>query len=192
MADRGKQKRSRSGSSGGNETMGREGLGDDQGTRVGSPDPDRTAESEYAGPSTGPADKGLEGSILDDSIGQGDAGPGATGAGAEAAEGLQAAGGGGREQERAGINPTSTGQPQPGQPGWSGSEPLEGTSQPHTSGYGGEGGRPRTSSDQRESITGAGRGEGEAGGGRSDASDKSTKLGDEEAGDGLGRPNASR
>ena len=176
MADPEKKKRSRSGSSKRGKPAGREGLGDDQGTRVGSPDPDRSADSGYAGPSTGPTDKGLEGSILDDSSGRGDdessgrgaAGEGVTGAGAEAAQGVQAASGGGREQERGGINTTTTGQPQPGQPGWSGSEPLEGTSQPHTSGYGGEGGRPRTSSDQREPLSGERRG-GE-GGGRSGAS----------------------
>ena len=190
MADREKKKRSPSGSSKRGKPAGREGLGDDQGTRVGSPDPDRSADSGYAGPSTGPTDKGLEGSILDDSSSRGDAGEGATGAGAEAAQGVQAASGGGREQERGGINTTTTGQPQPGQPGWTGSEPLEGTSQPHTSGYGGEGVRPRTSSDQRELTSGEGQG-GE-GGGRSEASGTSTRLGDEEAGDGLGRPNTSR
>jgi hypothetical protein len=176
MADREKKKRSRSGSSGRGKPAGREGLGDDQGTRVGSPDPDQSGTSGYPGPSTGPTDKGIEGSIMEDSSGRGDAGEGATGAGAEAAQGVHAASGG-REQERAGINTTTTGQPQPGQPGWSGSEPLEGTSQPHTSGYGGEGGRPRTSSDQRELTVDRGREEGEGAedDGRSEASGTSRR-----------------
>ena len=189
MADRGEKKRSQSRASERGENEGRQGLGDDQGTRVGSPDPDQSTGSEYPGPSTGTDADALEGSIMEDeSGGRADAGERASGAGAEAAQGMHAAADSNREDQRIGGRTTSTGQRQPGEAGWSGSEPLQGSGQPHTSGYGGQGGEPRTSSDQREATPGSQPDRGadsEAAGGRS-------RLGDEEAGDGLGGPSTSR
>lgn len=67
--------------------------------------------------------------------------PRSLGAGAEGALGIHAA------QENKGQQ-ASTGRP--GDPERAGSEPLEGRTQEHRSGYGGAGGRPVTSSDTRE------------------------------------------
>jgi hypothetical protein len=130
---------------------GREGFGDDGGTRVGHPDP-----AKNAGPSSDTAghDGGLEGSILDDGdddnstrggqqgtqqskvqqASQGGSAQGnSLGGGGEAAAGMHAAGQADDDNGRAG------------------SEPLD-RSREHTGSYGGEGGTPRTSSDQREPI----------------------------------------
>jgi hypothetical protein len=175
--DRGK-KHAQGGASRRSKPQAREGFGDDQGTRVGSPDPERGA-SKRARPGTQPVDRGIEGSILDtssDSSDQDDA-KGSMGAGAEAAAGLHGASRQSRPQARrtdVTNSATSTGQPQPGRPG---SEPLEGTSQGHVSGYGGQGGEPRTSSDQRE-PTPASEPPSNQGSTSADA-----RLGDEEAGD---------
>ena len=189
MADRGEKKRSQRRASKGSEDKGRQGLGDDQGTRVGSPDPARSTGSEYPGPSTGADANALEGSIMEEDSGsRGDAAEGATGAGAEAAQGMHTATDANREQQRTGGRPTSTGQRQPGEAGWSGSEPLRETSQPHTSGYGGHGGEPRTSSDQREATPGSQPDRNAD----SEAADGRSRLGDEEAGDGLGGPSTPR
>ncbi len=103
-----------------------------------------------------------------------------TGMGSEAAEGLHAVGG--RPQSA----PSAASSRETGRSGSessldrSGSEPLGKDQQTHKGGYGGEGGAPRTSSDQQE-----------ASGGRGAAPDKAasrpkSQLGDEEAGDGLG------
>ena len=189
MADRGGEKLTRSRASGRGKGEERQGLGDDQGTRVGSPDPDQSAASGYPGPSTGSDENALEGSIMEeDSSGRRDAGEGASGAGSEAAQGIHAAASDNREQQRTGGRTMSTGQRQPGEAGWSGSEPLEQTSQPHTSGYGGQGGEPRTSSDQREATPGSQPDRGA----HSNAEGGRGRLGDEEAGDGLGGPSTSR
>ena len=126
---------------------GREGFGDDGGTRVGRPD-----DAEHAGPSTNTAgdEGGLEGSILDDEDTKRGSGPkeqqgaaqsrvqqsaqsGPLGSGGEAAAGMHAAGKADDDSERAG------------------SEPLD-RSREHKGSYGGEGGSPRTSSDTREPI----------------------------------------
>ena len=138
---------------------GREGFGDDGGTRVGKPDP-----AEHAGPSTGTAgdEGGLEGSILDDEstergtstrdtstrggqqaqgqqqsrvqqASHGDPHVGSLGGGGEAVQGMHAAGRADGGTDRAG------------------SEPLD-RSREHKGSYGGEGGSPRTSSNEREPI----------------------------------------
>ena len=51
---------------------GREGFGDDAGTRVGRPDPARGAER-HTGPSSQPTKEGLEGAIFEGDEGEQDA-----------------------------------------------------------------------------------------------------------------------
>ena len=127
----------------------REGFGDDAGTRIGSPDPGRAREN-FAGPSSAPDDEGLEGSILSD---EGETRRGTesarTGAGSEAAEGMHAVGG--RDQtEKSAVENAADRQGDGDEGARSGSEPLEGRKTEHRGSYGGEGGEPRVSSDQRE------------------------------------------
>ena len=103
-----------------------------------------------------------------------------TGMGSEAAEGLHAIGG------RPQSSPSSAASRETGRSGSessvdrSGSEPLGKQQQTHKGSYGGEGGKPRTSSDQREAVGGRGAAPEKA------ANRPKSKLGDEEAGDGLG------
>jgi hypothetical protein len=96
--------------------------GDDQGTRIGSPD-------------TG-------------SPSQRDQSRGSTGAGAEAAEGIHSADGSKDPGERTALESQPTGTSADGDR--SGSEPLVDRETEHRSGYGGSGGKPVRSSDQRE------------------------------------------
>ena len=119
---------------------------------------DRDAQrGKYPGPSSGgPGPDGLEGSIFEDELDQRGRGEARaadsadTGAGGEAAEGLHSA------QERRDASAKSA-TPASDQADGSerkgadrkGSEPLE-RSRPHKGSYGGEGGEPRVSSDQRE------------------------------------------
>lgn len=110
---------------------GREGYGDDGGTRVGRPDTGRGADA-GTGPSSQPVKEGLEGAVF-----EGD--EGGTGAGSEAAQGIE-----GARDGKEGAGGTRGGASRLG------SEPLANREQEHKSGYGGEGGAPRTSSDQRE------------------------------------------
>jgi hypothetical protein len=124
------------------------GFGDDAGTRVGRPDPGASD----AGPSTGSGTPvGEEGSILEGEKsrrGMTASDRGSTGAGAEAAEGLHSAEGR-SQQERSGVE-HAHGEPGRGEgAGLSGSEPLRHRETEHKSGYGGEGAKPKTSSDQR-------------------------------------------
>jgi len=103
-----------------------------------------------SGPSSQSVNRGLEGSILDQA--------GATGAGSEAARGLHAksdssanetsnrAGEAQSDEGRAGESPRGA----EADVETSGSEPLSDSARQHESGYGGRGGEPRTSSDQRE------------------------------------------
>jgi hypothetical protein len=107
-----------------------EGLGDDQGTRVGAPDQD--AARQRAGAPTGRPDR-------------------QTGAGSEATEGMHnARQGGGRDEGAAsGLTDQETGRSVRDGAKRSGSEPLPEDDQ-HRSGYGGSGGRPVNSSDTRE------------------------------------------
>ena len=80
--------------------------------------------------------EGLEGSILEGSeSGHGDGQRRSTGAGSEATEGIN-----GASSHRGSAR---------GKSDRSGSEPMEGSEQQHVSGYGGAGGVPKTSSDQR-------------------------------------------
>lgn len=101
---------------------GRVGLGDDQGTRVGRPDPSPAAASE----------------------GDRAAGSRPTGAGSEATEGVHGTGGR-SEGDTSGVVADRN----QGKQGRKGSEPLEERANEHRSGYGGKGGTPVTSSDQR-------------------------------------------
>ena len=114
---------------------GREGYGDDGGTRVGRPDAGRTSDA-GSGPSSQTTKEGLEGAIFE---GEGGAN---TGAGSEAAQGIHGA-------QESGAGQGSGGGSLGGNDRM-GSEPLANRQQEHKSGYGGEGGSPRTSSDQRE------------------------------------------
>jgi hypothetical protein len=105
-------------------------LGDDQGTRVGRPDTGSPKERNQS--------------------------RGATGAGAEAAEGIHSADGDRDPSEQSAIEsqPTGRGSSQAagGSPDVapSGSEPLVDRETEHRSGYGGAGGKPVESSDKRE------------------------------------------
>jgi hypothetical protein len=121
----------------------REGYGDDQGTRVGSPDREgkQAGGSEgQRGPSTQPVSEGLEGSILNEKDAKG---RGKLGGGSEATEGIH-----GASSERGEREKTSTTSADDEEER-AGSEPMRGSEQQHVSGYGGEGGKPKKSSDQR-------------------------------------------
>lgn len=75
-------------------------------------------------------------------------GSGSLGAGGEAAEGIHGAKTGGRDESAESSVGATAGQ---GERGQKGSEPLdEDRKQEHRSGYGGSGGKPVSSSDQRE------------------------------------------
>ncbi len=100
------------------------------------------------GPSSSTDDRGLEGSILEDE-GRTSGGSKSTGAGAEAAEGMHASDG--RSQhDKSAVTNKATGRAGSGEEERTGSEPMDRTKE-HKGSYGGEGGTPRTSSDQRES-----------------------------------------
>jgi hypothetical protein len=124
-----------------------EGFGDDQGTRVGRPDPGGAS----AAPSTGTGSPDAEeGSILegeDSRRGMTASDRGSTGAGAEAAEGVHGAK---REPRERSSAERAHGEPGRGEgAGLSGSEPLRHRETEHKSGYGGDQGEPKKSSDQR-------------------------------------------
>jgi len=109
-----------------------DGLGDDQGTRVGAPDQGQSAPRQHSdGPTARPARQ--------------------TGAGSEASEGMHNAQ---QEGHRAEGDSTGLSGQQAGRKGRegaerAGSEPLAEDDQ-HRSGYGGAGGQPVNSSDKRE------------------------------------------
>jgi len=103
---------------------------------------------DYPGPSTGRGEGGLEGSIMENDSGRSAAGAKSTGAGSEAAEGLHAPDGR-DEGDKSAITGKTTGVGASGLRDRAGSEPLD-RQQEHKGSYGGEGGEPRTSSDQRE------------------------------------------
>ncbi|HEU4628893.1 MAG TPA: hypothetical protein VFS08_04080 [Gemmatimonadaceae bacterium] len=136
---------------------GREGFGDDQGTRVGRPDPAQGAD-QHTGPSTRPVKEGLEGAVLEgdeDAHGRGrvprsasSSGRGSTGAGAEAAEGTEGAQQRRDPEERSSVDARSSSTR--GGVDRRGSEPLADRDATHVSGYGGSAGQPKHSSDQRE------------------------------------------
>lgn len=115
--------------------------------------PNRAAD--YPGPSTGAPPGALEGSIRE---GDGEdaesrrtegSKQSTTGAGAEAAEGLHGAGGRGHE-DTSSVSGRPVGRDASGGIERAGSEPIDRETE-HKGSYGGEGGNPRTSSDQRES-----------------------------------------
>ena len=108
---------------------------------------ERASGKRASGPSSSTDDHGLEGSILEDE-GRTSGGSESTGAGAEAAEGMHAADG--RSQhDKSAVTNKATGRAGSGEEERTGSEPMERTKE-HKGSYGGEGGKPRTSSDQRE------------------------------------------
>jgi hypothetical protein len=94
--------------------------GDDQGTRIGAPDPGDPSRRDQSG--------------------------GATGAGSEAAEGIHGVSSEREPSDRSSVEdrPTGSGDDR------AGSEPLVDRETEHRSGYGGAGGKPVRSSDQRE------------------------------------------
>ncbi len=109
-----------------------DGLGDDQGTRVGAPDQGGGAPRQHADAPTGRAER-------------------QTGVGSEASEGMHNAQ---QEGSRPESDPTALSGEETGRSTReggkrAGSEPLSEDDQ-HRSGYGGAGGRPVNSSDTRE------------------------------------------
>ncbi|MDQ6887839.1 MAG: hypothetical protein M3068_11150 [Gemmatimonadota bacterium] len=99
------------------------------------------------------------------------------GAGSESARGIQEAGSGsGQRSGGASGGASNRSGEEPQSSSAMGSEAIEGRTQEHESGYGGRGGEPRTSSNERESVERPG----QKGGGSARA-----HLGDEEAGDGI-------
>jgi hypothetical protein len=94
--------------------------GDDQGTRIGSPDPGDPSRRDQSS--------------------------GSTGAGSEAAEGIHGASTDRDPGDRSSVEDQTTG----ADDDRSGSEPLADRDQEHRSGYGGAGGKPVRSSDHRE------------------------------------------
>jgi hypothetical protein len=108
-----------------------EGLGDDQGTRVGAPD--QSTPRQHSDAPTGRPER-------------------QTGAGSEASEGMHDARGEGERQEDdpTGLSSQETGRSAREGGRRAGSEPLAEEGEQHRSGYGGAGGRPVTSSDERE------------------------------------------
>jgi len=106
------------------------GLGDDQGTRVGAPD--QGTPRQHSDAPTGRPER-------------------QTGAGSEASEGMHNAQGDGErpEGDATGLSSQETGR-SARDGGRAGSEPLPEEGEQHRSGYGGAGGQPVTSSDERE------------------------------------------
>jgi hypothetical protein len=102
-----------------------------------------------AGPSSNTDSRGLEGSVLEGDAGRTAAGTASTGAGAEAAEGMHATKGR-SPSDKSAVTNKATGRAGSGESERTASEPLDRTKE-HKGSYGGEGGEPRTSSDQRES-----------------------------------------
>ena len=107
-------------------------------------------EGSAKGPSSSTSESGLEGSILEDDDKRTTAGSKSTGAGAEASEGMHAADGGQSPHDKTALTGKGTGREGASEPDRKGSEPMD-RNQEHKGSYGGEGGAPRNSSDQRES-----------------------------------------
>jgi hypothetical protein len=125
-----------------------EGFGDDGGTRIGRPDGRRR---EAAPGSVTGVKKGEEGSTVEDEPSRREvdgSDRAKSGAGAEAAEGIH--GSQGKQPLERSDAERAHGEPGRGEgAGLSGSEPLRHREGEHKSGYGGEMGEPKTSSDQR-------------------------------------------
>lgn len=128
---------------------GREGFGDDQGTRVGSPDP--APGDERSAAATGPVSEELQPSGGEKP--RTHRGTGNTGIGAEGAAGLHGAKTD-RIAEPNALEDIDTGRSRPDEETVerSGSEPLEERTTEHQSGYGGRGGEPKSSSDERQVL----------------------------------------
>ncbi|MFL5618622.1 MAG: hypothetical protein ACJ79A_09540 [Gemmatimonadaceae bacterium] len=109
-----------------------DGLGDDQGTRVGAPDESAKTPRQHSDAPTERPNR-------------------QTGAGSEASEGMHNAkqGGDRAEGDSTGLSGEETGRSSRAGAKRTGSEPLPEDDQ-HRSGYGGSGGRPMNSSDTRE------------------------------------------
>lgn len=118
-----------------------------QGGKGGAPR-EEFKEGSAKGPSSRTDDTGLEGSILEDDKST-TAGSKSTGAGAEAAEGLHASKGQ-SQHDKSALTNKATGREGSGEEDRKGSEPMNRTKE-HKGSYGGEGGTPRTSSNERES-----------------------------------------
>jgi hypothetical protein len=103
----------------------------------------------YPGPSTGAPPGAIEGSIMEEDERRTEGSDQATtGAGAEAVEGLHATRG--RDpREKTSLADRPVGRDPSGGAERAGSEPVDREAE-HKGSYGGEGGEPRTSSDQRE------------------------------------------
>ena len=104
----------------------------------------------YPGPSTGAPPSAEEGAIMEsDDSERSSGGKNTTGAGAEAVEGLHAVEG--RDQrDKSSVTSKPVGRDAAGGAERAGSEPIEGRTTEHKGGYGGDGGEPKSSSDQRE------------------------------------------
>jgi hypothetical protein len=125
---------------------GREGFGDDGGTRIGRPTPAAGADDRsHVGPSTHAVDEGLEGAIHDPDRNEGRA---PTGMGSEASEGLHGAGSERAEGDVSAAGAAAREKGEKNDPGKQGSgkqgsEPLVHRDTTHSSNYGGEMGEPR-------------------------------------------------
>ena len=110
-----------------------DGLGDDQGTRVGAPDQSASAPRQHSDAPSGRPER-------------------QTGVGSEASEGMHDAqqGGSRTEGDASGVTGQETGRSTREGGNRAGSEPLAEEGDQHRSGYGGSGGQPVTSSDERE------------------------------------------
>lgn len=170
MSDRDQQQQEgREGNRADSGTGGREGYGDGGGARVGRPDagrPDERATSDSSmarlSHNAGGADA-IEGSILDDESegarggrsemradGSSMSGSGTLDHAQRAQSGTPERGSGAGAEGAQGIHNRQGGESAPRGDDRAGSEPLEGRGREHKPSYGGEGGAPRTSSDQRE------------------------------------------
>lgn len=169
MSDRDQQQQEGwEGNRGDKEAGGREGYGDGGGARVGRPDagkPDERAASDSSmarlSHNAGGADA-EEGSILDDEAARGgrssvradgsrmDGSDQTLDHAQRAQSGTPERGSGAGAEGAQGIHSRQGGQSAPRSDDLAGSEPLEGRGREHKPSYGGEGGKPRTSSDQRE------------------------------------------
>ena len=135
--------------SGEQQSSAREGFGDDMGTRVGRPDSGQSDGSARLASQSD--DRGIEGSILDDSEQSRKAKSGqSTGAGAEGAQSINNAESKPSGSTRGGSGGASAERSQKPSGDRTGSEPIEGRTHEHQGGYGGKGGAPRTSSNERE------------------------------------------
>lgn len=110
-----------------------DGLGDAQGTRVGAPDQSASAPRQHSDAPSGRPER-------------------QTGTGSEASEGMHDAqqGGSRDEGDSTGLSGQEAGRSTRGGDKRAGSEPLAEGGDQHRSGYGGAGGKPVTSTDQRE------------------------------------------